>query len=141
MVDGKLRARTAAWMMLACGLPSVAWAADAEDRLRPDRRGADPERRDRTVAVAPRTIARAPNAGNDSVPMPLDVGMADAIAGRWKDIGRFKGPTLRALASRAPYFHNGSAKDLNEVVRFDDRFGIGFTDQERDDLVAFLKAL
>ena len=140
MVDGKLRARTAAWMMLACGLPSVAWAADAEDRRPPDRRGADPERRDRTVAVAPRTIARAPNAGNDSVPMPLDVGMADAIAGRWKDIGRFKGPTLRALASRAPYF-NGSAKDLNEVVRFDDRFGIGFTDQERDDLVAFLKAL
>ena len=53
-----------------------------------------------------------------------------------------KGPSLRALAPRAPYFHNGSAKDLNEVVRFyDDRFGIGFTDQERDDLVAFLKAL
>jgi cytochrome c peroxidase len=49
---------------------------------------------------------------------------------------------LRALASRAPYFHNGSAKDLGEVVRFyNDRFGIGFTDQERDDLVAFLKAL
>ena len=109
MVDGKLRARTAGWMVVACGLPSVAWAADAEDRLRPDRRGADPERRDRTVAVAPRTIARAPNAGNDSVPMPLDVGMADAIAGRWKDIGRFKGPTLRALASRAPYF-NGSQR-------------------------------
>ena len=64
------------------------------------------------------------------------------ITGRWKDIGRFKGPSLRALAPRAPYFHNGSAKDLNEVVRFyDDRFGIGFTDQERDDLVAFLKAL
>lgn len=64
------------------------------------------------------------------------------VTGRWQDIGRFKGPTLRALAPRAPYFHNGSAKDLDEVVRFyNDRFGIGFTDQERDDLVAFLKAL
>ena len=64
------------------------------------------------------------------------------VSGRWRDIGKMKTPNLRGLASRAPYFHNGSAKDLNEVVRFyDDRFGIGFTDQERDDLVAFLKAL
>jgi len=64
------------------------------------------------------------------------------ITGRWADIGRFKGPTLRALAARAPYFHNGSAKDLNEVVRFyDERFGIGFSEQEKEDLVAFLKAL
>jgi hypothetical protein len=60
--------------------------------------------------------------------------------GRGKDIGRFKGPTC-ARSRRARRYFNGSAKDLNEVVRFDDRFGIGFTDQERDDLVAFLKAL
>jgi cytochrome c peroxidase len=53
-----------------------------------------------------------------------------------------RGDGLRAQAPRAPYFHIGSAKDLDEVVRFyDGRFGIGFTDQERDDLVAFLKAL
>ena len=179
------------------------WQSYIEDRL-----SADPERRDRGVAVARRAIARGealfnskpivirdvkglnddlhvpailgtcttchntPNAGNHSVPMPLDIGLADAsrrtpdlplytlrnkstgatvqttdpgralITGHWQDIGRFKGPTLRALATRAPYFHNGSAKDLNEVVRFyNDRFGIGFTDQEREDLVAFLKAL
>jgi cytochrome c peroxidase len=118
------------------------------------------------------TCHNTPNAGNHSVPLPLDLGLTDAkrrtpdlplyalrnkatgatvqtsdpgralVTGKWNDIGRFKGPTLRALAARAPYFHNGSAKDLNEVVRFyDDRFGIGFTDQERDDLVAFLKAL
>ncbi|MDQ6626972.1 MAG: hypothetical protein M3Z29_00740 [Pseudomonadota bacterium] len=118
------------------------------------------------------TCHNTPNAGNHSVPMPLDIGLTDVgrrtpdlplytlrnklslatvqtsdpgralVSGRWKDIGRFKGPTLRALASRAPYFHNGSAKDLNEVVRFyNERFGIGFTDQERDDVVAFLKAL
>ena len=64
------------------------------------------------------------------------------VTGRWQDIGRLKGPTLRALAARAPYFHNGSARNLHDVVRFyDERFGIGFNDEEKDDLVAFLKAL
>ena len=179
------------------------WQSYVEDSMH-----ADPERRDRGVALARRAIARGealfnskpivirgvkglnddlntpailgtcttchntPNAGDHSIPMPLDIGVADAsrrtrdlplytlrnkttgeevrttdpgralITGRWRDIGRFKGPTLRALAARAPYFHNGSAKDLNEVVRFyDDRFGIGFSEQEKEDLVAFLKAL
>jgi hypothetical protein len=118
------------------------------------------------------TCHNVPNAGNHSIPMPLDIGVADGsrrtpdmplytlrnkttgelvqttdpgralITGRWQDIGRFKGPTLRALAGRAPYFHNGSARTLDDVVRFyDERFGIGFTEQERADLVAFLKAL
>jgi cytochrome c peroxidase len=64
------------------------------------------------------------------------------ITGRWKDIGRFKGPILRGLAARAPYFHNGSAKDLQAVIEFyDTRFGIGFTQQEKDDLIAFLRTL
>ena len=64
------------------------------------------------------------------------------ITGAWKDIGRFKGPVLRALATRPPYFHNGSAKDLAAVVDFyNDRFSIGFTDQEKQDLEAFLRTL
>ena len=64
------------------------------------------------------------------------------ITGNWVDIGRFKGPTLRGLAARAPYFHNGSAKDLDAVVDFyDQRFGIGFTKQEHEDLVNFLASL
>lgn len=43
---------------------------------------------------------------------------------------------------RAPYFHNGSAKTLQDVVEFyDQRFNIGFTDEEKEDLVAFLLAL
>ena len=64
------------------------------------------------------------------------------ITGLWKDIGRFKGPVLRALATRAPYFHNGSAANLDEAVDFyDQRFGIGLTDEEKDDLVAFLLTL
>ena len=64
------------------------------------------------------------------------------ITGRWKDVGRFKGPVLRALASRPPYFHNGSAADLAAVVDFyEQRFGIGLTEGEREDLVAFLRTL
>jgi hypothetical protein len=64
------------------------------------------------------------------------------VTGKWKDIGRFKGPILRALATRAPYFHNGSAQDLVAAVNFyNERFGIGFTDDEVSDLVAFLLTL
>jgi len=64
------------------------------------------------------------------------------VTGRWKDIGRFKGPTLRGVAARAPYFHNGSAERLEDVVSFyDARFQIGLTEQEKADLLAFLAAL
>jgi hypothetical protein len=118
------------------------------------------------------TCHNAPNAGDHSIPMPLDIGVADAarrsadlplytlrnkttgetlqttdpgralVTGKWKDIGRFKGPILRSVASRAPYFHNGSAPDLGAVVDFyDTRFGVGFTQAEKTDLIAFLGAL
>jgi hypothetical protein len=64
------------------------------------------------------------------------------ITGKWADIGKFKGPILRGLAARAPYFHNGSAAALMDVVEFyDSRFNIGLTAQEKADLVAFLLAL
>jgi cytochrome c peroxidase len=70
-----------------------------------------------------------------------DAGKA-MISGQCKDIGRFKGPILRGLASRAPYFHNGSAATLQDVVNFyDQRFGIGFTNQQKTDLVNFLNSL
>ncbi|MBZ5580497.1 MAG: hypothetical protein LAP40_28425 [Acidobacteriia bacterium] len=64
------------------------------------------------------------------------------ITGLWKDVGRLKGPVLRGLASRAPYFHNGSADTLDDVLDFyNQRFNIGFTAREKADLVAFLNAL
>ena len=64
------------------------------------------------------------------------------ITGQCADIGKVKGPILRGLAARAPYFHNGSAATLMDVVNFyDQRFGIGFTDQQKSDLVAFLNTL
>jgi cytochrome c peroxidase len=64
------------------------------------------------------------------------------VTGKWADVGKFKGPVLRGLASRPPYFHNGSARTLDDVVRFyDERFGIGLTPGEKADLAAFLAAL
>ena len=64
------------------------------------------------------------------------------ITGLWADIGKVKGPILRGLAARPPYFHNGSAGNLSDVVAFyDQRFNIGFTDQEKADLIAFLNSL
>ena len=118
------------------------------------------------------TCHNTPEVGNHSVALPLDLGLTDAsrrtpdmplytlrnkatgatiqttdpgralISGKWKDVNRFKGPILRGLAARAPYFHNGFAATLPEVVDFyDSRFAIGFTAQEKSDLVAFLRAL
>jgi hypothetical protein len=64
------------------------------------------------------------------------------ISGNFTDVGKFKGPILRGLAARAPYFHNGSARSLMDVVDFyDSRFKIGFTLQEKLDLIAFLNSL
>ena len=112
-----------------------------------------------------------PNAGNHSVKAPLDIGAAgpsrarylpvytlrnlttqDVVrttdpglamsTGNWSDIGKFKGPILRGLAARAPYFHNGMAATLEDAVDFyDTRFNIGLTRQQKADLVAFLRAL
>ena len=64
------------------------------------------------------------------------------ISGKFSDIGKFKGPILRGLAARAPYFHNGFAADLGAVVDFyNDRFEAGIVGRDRDDLIAFLRSL
>lgn len=65
-----------------------------------------------------------------------------AITGKWEDIGRFKVPILRGLASRPPYFHNGMAAEIGNVLDFyDRRFHIGFDNRERLDLILFLQTL
>jgi hypothetical protein len=64
------------------------------------------------------------------------------ITGLWSDMNRFKAPGLRGLAARAPYFHDGSAGNLRDVVNhYDDHFGIGFSSDEKRALVAFLESL
>ena len=63
-------------------------------------------------------------------------------SGQCAAIAKFKGPILRGLAARAPYFHNGSAATLLDAVNFhDQRFNIGFMDEQKADLVNFLKTL
>ena len=70
-----------------------------------------------------------------------DLGLA-LIDGRFDHVGKIKGPILRGLAARAPYFHNGSAQSLLDVVRFyETRFGLVLSKQEESDLAAFLSAL
>jgi len=80
------------------------------------------------------------NTTNETV-QTTDPGRA-MITGKWADVGKLKGPILRGLASRAPYFHNGSAASLEDVLVFyDKRFNVGFTNQEEADLIAFLNTL
>ncbi len=81
------------------------------------------------------------NSSTGAVVRVTDPGKA-MISGEWTDIGKTKGPILRGLAARAPYFHNGSAKDLATVVNFyNQRFNIGLSPQQQSDLVTFLEAL
>ena len=118
------------------------------------------------------TCHNTPNVGNHSTSLPLDLGLTSAavrtpdlplytfrnrttgevfqttdpgralITGKWKDMALFKGPILRGLAARAPYFHNGFAATLLDVVEFYNvRFNIGLGAQEKAELVAFLRAL
>jgi hypothetical protein len=64
------------------------------------------------------------------------------LSGQCADIGRLKVPTLRNLAVRPPYFHNGSAATLGNVVQFyNGRFGIGLSAQDQANLAAFLNSL
>ncbi len=118
------------------------------------------------------TCHSTPNVGNHSVTLPLNIGLTDEsrrtadmplytlqnnttlaivkttdpgkalLSGKWKDIGKFKGPILRGLAARPPYFHNGLAPTLTDAVNFyNTRFNIGLTNKETADLVAFLGSL
>jgi len=64
------------------------------------------------------------------------------ISGKCSDVGSIVMQQLRGLAARPPYFANGSAKSLREVVDFyDRRFDMKLTDQEKEDLISFLEAL
>ncbi|MEO6925444.1 MAG: hypothetical protein ABI129_02145 [Rhodanobacter sp.] len=114
----------------------------------------------------------SPNIGNQSVVLPMNIGTSAArrrkpdmplysltrystgevvqttdpglamVTGKWADIGKFKGPILRGLAARAPYFHDGSATTLMDVVNFyNGHFKMLMNDRQKSDLVAFLSAL
>jgi cytochrome c553 len=141
------------------------------------------------------TCHDAPNVGNHSLPLPLDIGLGHSpragletdpniekaiaqldepdlpvfevtgctatpfgkgrpvsfyttdlgkamITGQCSDLNRLKGPVLRGLAARAPYFHNGAAATLLQAVNFyNERFAMNLTEEQKRQLVAFLKSL
>ena len=78
----------------------------------------------------------------NAIRMTTDPGRA-LITGVWADVNKFKAPSLRGLAGRAPYFHSGSAATLEDVIDAYQAAGFqfNFTPQERADIVAFLKSL
>ena len=95
------------------------------------------------------------NNGLDTEPF-LDLGLSK-ISGKASDDGKFKTPTLRNIEFSAPYMHDGRFSSLEEVVEHYDaggnysstvdplmkKLGVGLqlTNQEKQDLIAFLKTL
>ena len=72
---------------------------------------------------------------------PAEVGMDPTYANR-SATGKYRTTPLRALWQHAPYFHDGSAPDLDAVVEhYDDHFGLNLTNAQKADLVEFLKTL
>ena len=90
-----------------------------------------------------------------------DIGVADNDIGRGKILPQiaavqhaFKTPTLRNVAQRRPYLHNGSEKNLEEVMKFYNQGGaakrdsvdinirpLNLTDQEMRNLCDFMLTL
>lgn len=62
--------------------------------------------------------------------------------GRCRDIGKITMQQFRGLAARSPYFSNGSARTIEDIVKFyDRRYNIGYTPQEIEDLVNLMSVL
>ncbi len=75
------------------------------------------------------------------------------VTGSALDIGTFRTPSLRNVELTAPYFHDGSAATLGDVLRFYIKGGnenpskdwelqpLDLSDDEQHDLIEFLKSL
>jgi len=89
-------------------------------------------------------ISGCPNPFNPGQPESFyttDPGKA-LVSGNCADFNRVKGPILRGLAARAPYFHNGAAANLHELVNFYNlRFEMALSEEQKSELVAFLNSL
>ncbi len=82
------------------------------------------------------------NNSTGEIKQTTDPGRGGAGTGTWASVNRFKVPSLRGVAARAPYFHNGVAKTLRDVVvHYEEKLGFVYTPEEEADLVAFMNAL
>jgi cytochrome c peroxidase len=94
-----------------------------------------------SITVCKLDLTTNPPTPTNTCKTTTDLGQA-LIDGKFDHVGKIKGPILRGLSARAPYFHNGSAQTLLDAVRFyENRFGLVLTPQEESDLVAFLMVL
>ena len=94
-----------------------------------------------SITVCKLDSTTIPPAPTTNCKTTTDLGQA-LIDGKFDHVGKIKGPILRGLSARAPYFHNGSAQTLLNAVQFyEGRFGLVLTPQEESDLVAFLSVL
>jgi cytochrome c peroxidase len=92
------------------------------------------------------------NLGIGADKTPQDPGRY-GLTGVSEDWGRFRTPTLRNVALTAPYFHDGSAATLNDVIEVYNRGGnpnrnldpamhpLHLTPQQKQDLLRFLESL
>lgn len=96
--------------------------------------------------------------GNNGLDLNPDPGLY-AVTGNMNDYGKFKTPTLRNIELTAPYMHDGRFETLEEVINFystgvqhdspnlsplmkySANGGVGLTEGETQNLIAFLKTL
>ena len=72
---------------------------------------------------------------------PAETGMEPAYAAR-SATGLYRSTPLRALWQHPPYFHDGSAATLEDVVaHYDAVLALGLTPDQTSDLVQFLRSL
>lgn len=87
------------------------------------------------------TCLKAPHPHYGRVFYTMDPGFG-LTSGRCADVGKITLQSMRGLSARAPYFSNGLAKDLRGVVDYyDRRYNIGYTEQEKQDLVNLMSVL
>lgn len=86
-------------------------------------------------------VLSGPDPGVPFLHDPAETGMDPAYASR-SATGRYRTTPLRGLQQHAPYFHDGSARDLLAVVEHYDRlFGLNLTAAQKADVVEYLKSL
>jgi mono/diheme cytochrome c family protein len=67
---------------------------------------------------------------------------AEPIEAERSVTGKYRTTPLKGLFHRAPYFHDGSAQTLPAVAEhYDEVLALGLSDQEKADLVEYLKSL
>lgn len=95
----------------------------------------------RGEALFYRPFTHDPNTSCASCHIPSSA-FVDHLAHDVGSDGLFKTPTLLNVDVNAPYFHDGRYGTLEEVVvHFDRMFYLGLSPQDRQDLVAYVKAI